>query len=198
MTTPEFGSIQATWSWTAVTPGVFSAMTLSPSRNRSSVIEPVEGDDAVRDLDPHARARRPLELVEFGLNGGLDLGVGMGRVRARRRGQEPLEEVGARDDADDGFSPQHRQALDAMADHSVDRLAEVRVLGDRLDVAGHHLARLAPVLMRIGLGESSAAEQEFEPMGSLALASELATAEKVALAQDPDQRVVERRRRTAR
>ena len=113
-----------------------------------------------------------------------------GRVRARRRGQEPLEQVGARDDADDGLSPQHRQPLDAMADHPIDRLAELRVLGDRLDVAGHHLADLAPVLMRVGLGEPSAAEQEFEPMGALALASKLAAAKKVAFAQDPDQRVV--------
>ncbi len=37
---PEFGSIQAIWSWTATQPGVFSAMTLSPSRSRSSVIAP--------------------------------------------------------------------------------------------------------------------------------------------------------------
>ena len=40
MTTPEFGSIQAIWSWTATQPGVFSAMTLSALRSRSSMIEP--------------------------------------------------------------------------------------------------------------------------------------------------------------
>ena len=42
MTTPEFGSIQAMWSWTATQPGVFSAITLSAPRNRSSMIEPVK------------------------------------------------------------------------------------------------------------------------------------------------------------
>jgi hypothetical protein len=42
MTTPEFGSIQAMWSWTATQPGVFSAMTLRPSRSRSLVIAPLK------------------------------------------------------------------------------------------------------------------------------------------------------------
>ena len=46
----------------------------------------VEGDDAILNLDPHARARRPAELVELGLDGGLDLGVGMVGVRVRRAG----------------------------------------------------------------------------------------------------------------
>ena len=42
MTTPEFGSIQAMWSWTATQPGVLSAMTLRPSRSRSLVIAPLK------------------------------------------------------------------------------------------------------------------------------------------------------------
>ncbi len=54
-----------------------------------------ERDDAIRNLDPYARSRRPAELVEFGLDGGFDLGVGMVGVRARRWGQQPLQEVGA-------------------------------------------------------------------------------------------------------
>jgi hypothetical protein len=44
--------------------------------------------------------------------------------------------------------------------------------------------------MRVGLGEPSAAEQEVEPMGALALAPKLAAAEEVAFAQDPNKRVV--------
>ena len=44
-----------------------------------------ESDDAVRNVDAHARSGRPLKLVELGLDGGLDLGVGMGAVCARRR-----------------------------------------------------------------------------------------------------------------
>ena len=146
-----------------------------------------EGGDAVLNLDAHARARRPVELVELRLDGGLDLGIGMRALRAQRRGQKSLEEVGARNDANDIFAPQHRQPFDATANHPIHRLAELGALLNRLDVAGHHFPDLSPVLMHIGLGEPPAAEQEFEPAGTFALTSELVTAKEVALAQDSAQ-----------
>ena len=59
MRKPELGSIQARRSWTAFTPGVFSAITRKPSRRRSSVIGAVERDFAVLGRDPDRGARRP-------------------------------------------------------------------------------------------------------------------------------------------
>ena len=111
-------------------------------------------------------------------------------VRRGRRGQQALEEIGARDDADERFAPQHRQPLDAATDHPIHRLAELRIFGDRLDVAGHHFAGLAAVLMGVSLREPAAADEKLEPVRALGLASELAAAKEVALAQDPAQRVV--------
>src|SRR3984957_8147976 len=146
-----------------------------------------EGYDAVVNLNADAGARRPVELVELCLDGGLDLGVRMWAGRPRRRGQQSLEQIGARNHPNEGFPAQHRQALDAAADHPVHSLAELRVFPNRLDVAGHDFADLAAVLMGVSFGASPAAEQKFKPAWSLVLSSELAAAKKVAFAQNAAQ-----------
>ena len=76
------------------------------------------------------------------------------------------------------------------AKHPIHGFAELGVLRNRLDVAGHGFARLGRVLMRVALGQPPAAKQKFEPVGALAVSSKLAAADQVALAQDPAQRVV--------
>ena len=105
--------------------------------------------------------------------------------------KQALQEIGARDDSDERLAPQHRQPLDVVADHPVHRLAEFRILSDRLDIAGHHFASLRAVLMGVSVREPAAANEKLEPVRSLlGLASELAAAKQVALAQDPAQRMV--------
>ena len=78
---------------------------------------------------------------------------GCGPFARRVAAKSCLEEVGARDDANDIFAPQHRQPFDATANHLIHRLAELGALLNRLDIAGHHFPDLSPVLMHIGLGE---------------------------------------------
>ena len=198
MTTPEFGSIQAMWSCTAVTPGVFSAMTLSPSRSRSSVIAPP------KVTTPFATSTRTLargaqsSLSSSAWIAALISASGWGPVAPGVAAKSPLRRS-EREMTPTTVSPRStgsrlmwRWIIRSTA------CAEVGVFRNRLDVGGHHLADLASVLMRIGLGEPSAAEQELEPMRALALASELAAAKEVAFAQDPDRPHYRRRRRTAR
>jgi hypothetical protein len=71
--------------------------------------------------------------------------------------------------------------------HQIHSFAEFRVLGNRRDVCGHSLADLASARMRVGLGKTATAQQELEPARAFFVRAELAAAQEIAFADDPNE-----------
>ena len=165
-------------------------MTLSPSRSRSSVIAPS------KVTTPFVTSTRTLargaqsSLSSSAWMAALISASGCAPFSRGVAARSPLSRS-EREITPTTLSPRStgRRLMRRRIIRSTASLSSARLV-NRLDVAGHHFPDLAPILVRVSLGEPPAAEQKVEPAGTLVLASKLAAAKEVALAQNPAQLVV--------
>ncbi len=134
--------------------------------------ELVEGEgNGTRHLERSARPRRPLRYLLLVC--------------------QSAEQVGTADDADDLVLPQHGHALDAVLLQQARDLGQRRLLLDRDDLAGHHVARQPVTGADVGQElrrDILALREHLQPPGRPLVAGDVTPADKVTLAHDAEQR----------
>src|SRR6185312_112202 len=151
------------------------------------------GDDATEVNDAVANdnveaERAPIVVLDRGNDAAANVVVVGGWIRdVSGEARNGLQQIGARDDPGEFAVLHDRQALDAVGLHRIDDLFQRRVFGNADRIAGHDVRNLAAMLMNvIGRGRAGA-QQESEPASALALRTDFATADEIALRDDPYQ-----------
>src|ERR1039458_1902621 len=112
--------------------------------------------------------------------------VEVGMRCASRQTDHAVHDVGTRDDTDNLMAAYYWHALDAMPLHQLHDIFERGVFANRLHFDRHHLRDLGAVRMRVFLGDSARAHQEFKPPRTLPFGMGLLAAEEIAFRQNTD------------
>jgi hypothetical protein len=146
----------------------------------------VQMDDTAAHHDVQAKWT-PIVLLQAIDDAAANVVVVSGRIGdVAGEARDRLQQVGARNDADERLASHNRQALDIVLFHRSHDFLERSILGDRDRFPGHNFGYVAAIFVHEIDCFCPGAENEFEPPAALAPSADLAPAKEIALRYDAD------------
>src|SRR5689334_21289493 len=146
----------------------------------------VQMDDTVAHY--HVQAKRtPIVLLQAIDDAAANVVVVSGRIGdIAGEARDRLQQVGARNDADERLTTHHWQALEVVLFHHPHDFLERSILRDSDRFPGHKFGYLATMFVHEIDCFCPGAENEFQPPAALASSADLASAKEIALRYDAD------------